>query len=269
LWKYTAKETSFGHIVEEGINRVKSEDWVGAWEMIVDSHVHMGRQGAESVGAVLQLLDNCGIDKAVVFPCFDLKPDNFGLVKQIQDKRGRLIPFAWLNPHLGREAVEELRCLHRNYDVKGIKLHPLLHAFFPESDIIDPLMKEADNCGLPVLFHSGHGPFSLPWQIGRVAERYPNTIVIMDHMGLQLGYADEAINLAERYPNLMLGTAAQPSHWTLKEAIDRLGPRRIIYGSDAPYIHPAVELCRIDVLDISDEDKTKIVGGNILRIVGA
>jgi uncharacterized protein len=38
-----------------------------------------------------------------------------------------------------------------------------------------------------------------------------------------------------------------PMHTKIKDAVDRVGPDRVLYGSDAPFHHPAVEILRVEV----------------------
>jgi len=53
--------------------------------------------------------------------------------------------------------------------------------------------------------------------------------------------------------------------------VDRLGPDRILYGSDGSVGHPSAisyALKIVDELHISDDVREKILGGNIARLLG-
>ncbi len=102
--------------------------------MIVDCHIHMGEEGIESPDYILTLMDEHGIDFGVVFPCRAPAPDNRAHALRARAASPRLIPFAWINPNFGSAAVEEVRALADEGLIRGVKLHPLLHAFFPNRE---------------------------------------------------------------------------------------------------------------------------------------
>ena len=65
----------------------------------------------------------------------------------------------------------------------GVKMQPLFDAFTADSPMVDPIMEIAEAYKKPVFIHCGHPPFSLPWQIGLLAERHPHVPTVMIHMG--------------------------------------------------------------------------------------
>jgi predicted TIM-barrel fold metal-dependent hydrolase len=46
-----------------------------------------------------------------------------------------------------------------------------------------------------------------------------------------------------------------------------LGPERVILGSDAPLHHVALNLLKLDLLDMDDEWRRLMLGGNMQRIL--
>lgn len=241
--------------------------------MIIDSHVHVRpceQASPDDIYApvnILKLMDEFQIEKAMVFPNFGLMPDNRGLAKVVRRYADRFIGFAWLNPHAGQDAANELEELVGEHGFRGVKLHPLLHAFFPRHNGLALVMKKVEALKIPVTIHCGHAPFSLPWQIAEIAEVYPDVKIILDHMGLQLGYVDESIRLAQKHPNLYLGTTAMPFHLKIKEAVDKIGSERIIFGSDSPVIHPLPEIERVRVAGLSPEDQEMVLGGSLAKLL--
>jgi hypothetical protein len=79
---------------------------------------------------------------------------------------------------------------------------------------------------------------SLPWQFAGLAERAPEATIILTHMG---GYhhTEDAIQICERYENLLLDTSACPYPHEIKRAIERLGAHRVLFGSDGTSSRPA------------------------------
>ena len=46
------------------------------------------------------------------------------------------------------------------------------------------------------------------------------------------------------------------------EAVERVGPDRVLYGSDAPFHHPSVELTKVRVSGLSSELVDRVLGEN-------
>lgn len=71
--------------------------------------------------------------------------------------------------------------------------------------MVDPIMEIAEAYKKPVFIHCGHPPYSLPWQIGLLAERHPHVPTVMIHMGHGHGvYIEGSLNMAYKYDNLFL-----------------------------------------------------------------
>lgn len=238
--------------------------------MIIDAHIHMGgdpeRRGSPE--ELLKLMEDNGISKGVVFPAPGLLPDNREMAKLIKPYPDKFVGFAWVNPHAGKDAADELEEMVVKYGFKGVKLQPLLHAYAANSKIVDPVMEKAAELNIPVLIHSGQAPFSLPWLITELAERHPAVKIIMDHMGFHLGfYVDAAIAGAQKCSNIILGTTSMPYFRKINQAVKLIGPERVIFGSDAPTVHPAPEIARVKAAGLAPEEEKLVLGGNILRIL--
>lgn len=65
----------------------------------------------------------------------------------------------------------------------GAKLQPLFDGYTADAPCVDPVAEICEAYGKPLFVHSGHPPFSLPWQIGLLAERHPKLPMVMIHMG--------------------------------------------------------------------------------------
>jgi hypothetical protein len=237
---------------------------------IVDGHLHIGgapeRKGTAE--DILALMREQGIERAVAFPAPGLRPDNEALAEAIAPHRDRFAAFAWVNPHRGDEAAAELERMVRVHGFRGVKFQPVMHAFQPMWPMVHAIMRKAEELGIVALFHSGHAPYSLPWEIGEVAEGYPSVSVIMDHMGLQwMGYVDAAIRVAKRLPNVILGTTGMLFHGRIRQAVREIGPDRVVFGSDAPMVHPGPEILRIRVAGLTPEEERMVLRENMLRLI--
>jgi uncharacterized protein len=117
------------------------------------------------------------------------------------------------------------------------------------------------------LFPSGDEEFSLPLQIASAAEKVPDAKIIMGHMG---GYfhTGDAILSAEKFENVYLETSAMPYPAVIKEAVNKIGARRILFASDGPGCPPDLELRKIRLAELGAAEEKLILSENIKSILG-
>ena len=75
-------------------------------------------------------------------------------------------------------------------------------------------------------------------------------------------YINASIDIAARNPNVYLETSGMPMHTKIKEAVDRVGVERVLYGSDVPFHHPAVEIMRVQVSGLGPEELECVLSSN-------
>lgn len=234
--------------------------------MIVDSHTHLGDFPGFNVrldaAGLIDMMDENGISRSILSSL----PNELTL-DAIKAHPDRLTGLIWVNPHDGDAALNLVYKAQAECGFKGIKLHPLLDSYLPDSEIVHPVMELASRHNLPVLFHCGHPPWSLPWHFGNLAEAFPDVPIILGHMGHgHIVYINGAIDVARRHDNIYLETSGMPMHTKIKEAVDLVGPERVMYGSDTPFGHPAFELKKIEVSGLSCEEMENVLGRNALRL---
>jgi predicted TIM-barrel fold metal-dependent hydrolase len=211
--------------------------------MIFDAHMHVGdfplfnvsldRDGLE------RLMRENAIEGGVVF-----HPDNAYVSEVVASVPGAY-GLVWANPRLPNYLPEALRFLD-DPRFLGVKLHPLLDGYHPNDPAVHPLMEALVERDLPVLIHCGHPIFTLPWSIEELIVNFPQAKVILGHMGHgNIIYINGAIDVAARHPHVYLETSGMPMHTKIAEAVQRVGPERVLYGSDAPFHHPQVEIAKV------------------------
>ena len=150
---------------------------------------------------------------------------------------------------------------------QGIKLNPLRHAFVADDTVVDPVMEEAEKRRIPVFIHSGHPPYSLPWSIAFLAERFPQVKVVMIHMGHGHGvYIDAALKMEKRYPNIYLEMSGMPMGVKIRQAYEEVGKNRIMFGTDFPFHHPSVEIQKVLTCGLKEEAQKQIFYDNVLGL---
>jgi predicted TIM-barrel fold metal-dependent hydrolase len=203
-----------------------------------------------------------GIDTGIIF-----HPDN-ELVRAILRETPGLYGLVWANPRSAEAVAQTRRLLDEpGSRFRGVKLHPLLDGYHPDDPSVHPIIELLVERGLPALIHCGHPIFTLPWSIEELAVRYPGARIVLGHMGHgNIVYINAAIDVAARNPNVYLETSGMPMHTKIREAVDRVGPDRVLYGSDAPFHHPAVELAKVRLSGLDDERLDRVLGANGRRL---
>jgi len=219
--------------------------------MVFDPHMHIGDFPAFGVSldrdGLIALMEESGIDDVIVF-----HPDN-AQTQTVVESSPHVYGLAWINPRVPGY-VDETRHYLDHPRFLGVKLHPLLDGYLPADPSIDPVMELLGERSMPVLLHTGHPIFSLPWSIEDLAVKFPQNAVVMGHMGHgNIVYINAAIDIAARRPNVYLETSGMPMHTKVREAVERLGPERVMYGSDAPFHHPSVELLKVKLSGLPEQ----------------
>jgi predicted TIM-barrel fold metal-dependent hydrolase len=241
--------------------------------VIIDFHTHVDEAPAfgwiDPPEKIVSLMDAAGIDRAVIMTYTDLpglNPDALEYIAQAAAHfPDRLIPFVRLNPNYQSDMPALLERAV-SLGVRGVKLHPTTTLAHPAGDATVALLRRCGALGMPVLFHCGDDPYTTPETIGLAAEAAPDCQIVLGHMGGYL-HVEEAVDEAERRPNLHLETSAMPYPRWIATAVDRVGPDRVVFGSDGPGCNPALELDKIRRLGLGDAVERRVLGGNAMDLL--
>jgi predicted TIM-barrel fold metal-dependent hydrolase len=55
----------------------------------------------------------------------------------------------------------------------------------------------------------------------------------------------------------------------IREAIDAVGPARVLFASDGPGCNPRLELAKVRRAGLTQEEEELVCGGNIRRLLAA
>jgi uncharacterized protein len=130
------------------------------------------------------------------------------------------------------------------HGARGLKLYPPA-GFSPSDDACRPLLRFAARAGVPVLAHCGpagaplQSKYAHPLEWDAVAAALPDLTIILGHGGKIEAWAHDAIAIAIFKPNIHLDISLWDG-WYSQERLDetlvfmrdRLGPDRILWGSD-------------------------------------
>jgi predicted TIM-barrel fold metal-dependent hydrolase len=208
-----------------------------------------GMRATHTIPNLAREMSDLGISQSVLLPIdFPFWSRNAATWLAATVGRTDLICFGSVHPYTpGLE-----RALDRQIaaGARGIKVHPAVQVVRPDNRRAMRLVRLCGEKGLPVLYHCG--PVGIePWLQRRLTQvRYyeaplaasPRTQFVLGHAGaLQL---DEALALAARYPNVWLEVSSQ-SLSGVRRILAEADPERILYGTDWPFYHQAIQLAKV------------------------
>lgn len=238
--------------------------------LIIDSHCHAGRgvTGSDpanqkgSFERYLQRAREAGITWTVIFAGFH---PNYSIANR---EIGRMVSQrpdlfdGYLFVHSGRDRGRVRRMVAEGvsrYHFRGIKVHRR------DAPITREICQVARSFGLPVLY-------DIMGEVAdchRLARLFPDVNFIIPHLG---SFVDDlraqmaVIRCVATYPNLYTDTAGVRHFDLLERALQEAGPEKILFGSDGPWLHPGVELYRIESLRLRRHEAALILGLNYLRL---
>jgi len=196
-------------------------------------------------------------------------------VCRINQTNPELLPFIHMDPHIftPEEATAHLQDLYEVYDVKGVKVHPTSQQFYMHDEQMMPVWKTCTEYGLPVITHSGpskgaeqHGE---PEQFKKVLTTFPSLRIILAHMG---GGAWRKIYQLSDHENAYFdiseiiewtGSQHGPTDVELAKLIQKLGPEKVLMGSDFPWYNIDHTVKRVMELPyLIKDEKERILGEN-------
>lgn len=271
----------------------------------IDVHVHMEHSGQKSATdrAAKQYFGDSGVSHdqrsladyyrsrkiaCVVFTVDETlsgRPSvsNESVAEFADENSDIAIAFASINPHRGKQGVEEARRLLATGKIHGLKLHPPIQQFFPNDPIAYPLYEVFADARLPVIFHTGHSgigsgmrggggvhlKYGNPMPIDDVAVDFPDMPIIMAHPSFP--WQDEAISICLHKPQVYIDLSGwSPKYFspTLVQYANTLLKKKVLFGSDFPLITPDRWLSDFEKIAIRDEIRPLILKENAMDLLG-
>ncbi|OQX15433.1 MAG: amidohydrolase [Thiothrix lacustris] len=238
--------------------------------MIIDSHCHAGHgdglTGPWDTNApldkYLHRANAAGISHSVLFSAFhsDNATANREVARIVASQPRRFFGFAFVNAARDQGRIKALvSTAVQRYGFVGIKVHR------HDARITREICDTARVFHLPVLYDV-MGEVSV---CELLAQEYPDVNFIIPHLG---SFGDDwqaQVALTAhlvKHPNIYTDTAGVRRFDVLEEAVTRAGAEKVLFGSDGPWLHPAVELEKIYQLNLPSDQERLILGGNFLRL---
>ncbi len=234
--------------------------------------LHMDYDG--SVKTLMELYKPVGVDKCLVqsvatTPAQVQSINNF-IAESVKEYPDTFVGFCSLHPQMEKKEIEAEIDRTISLGLKGIKLHPDFQKFQIDERKAYDIYEPAEG-RLPILFHTGdyRYDYSSPKRLANALKDFPNLTVIGAHFGGWSEWADGEKYLADN-PNVYVDTSSSLYEVTpaqAKEYITAFTPDRVMFGTDYPMWSIIDELKRMEKIDLSDEDREKIMYKTAARLL--
>jgi len=233
---------------------------------VCDCHGHLGSSTPHhviesSLDDMVGEMDRFGVRVCCVFGLEGVFADERygnGLVAEaIRRYPDRFIGFTMVNPNHGeRVMVEELeRGLEAG--VRGIKLICDYHGYPREGPLVDVACRFAHDHRQFILHHYWGGAA----QMERVCRTYPDACFFTGHS------TPEYAHFVRQVDNLYISTCPFHEWGQTEHYVALYGADRILFASDLTDLPIAWGLAPIMYARIPEEDKRRILGGNLKRLL--
>ena len=178
------------------------------------------------------------------------------------------LPFCYVNPMYPEEGVQEIERCMGGEGMVGVKLWVARRG----TDVgLDPIMNKAVELGVPVLQHAWRKTTgnlvgeSFPADVADLARRHPQAQIIMAHLN---GCNPRGLEAVVDCPNVVVDiSGGDPESGMVDLAVERLGAKRVIYGSDAPIRHFGITLAKVLGAQLSGQQRRDILWNNAARLL--
>jgi predicted TIM-barrel fold metal-dependent hydrolase len=261
--------------------------------MVIDFHVHcfpddIARRATESLSKAADLplmsdgtvagmkasMKRAGIDKSLILN-IATKPSQTRRITQwsssIQDDE--IMAFGSVHPD-SPDWEDQLKDM-KTAGLKGIKFHPEYQDFYVDDPKMYPIYEKAAELGFIIIFHAG-GDLGMPEpyhctpdRMRRVLETMAGATIVAAHMG-GFEYWDDV----ERYlvgEDIFFDTSFslhEMSPEQFRRMLSEHGYHRLLFASDSPWGNQYTETERFRNMDLTDEVRNAIMGGNAARLLG-
>jgi len=251
----------------------------GDSDMIFDADTHMSpyRNFDKSIDAAQwsAILDKAGIDKALAW----LLPQGVDNVSESNrylydcaKEYQKLLPFGWVNIREGLgKAISDVEQCIGEFGFSGVKLNGAQGKYNIDCADAMKVCERIAKLGGMIAFHIGMDApdFTDPKRAANVAKEFPETKVLMVHMGgaWEIDCGDKVIEIAKENPNMVL-IGSHIAIDKVASAIRALGAERVLYGSDIPFADPQMCLSeyRQMLASFTEEEKNAVLGDNAKRL---
>jgi predicted TIM-barrel fold metal-dependent hydrolase len=226
-------------------------------------------ESAITAERILENMDAAGVERSVVYPVTwntYVEKSNREIADAVEKNPTRFIGLARSNP-AEKEGLKLLEKALEWKTIKGIRLRPFHDKFTLSDPRVAKAFALAVERKVPIAVDGEKNMAALV----ALMEKYTQVPIVLMHLGdfgnwvWQNGKA--YMELLGKLPHFYMATCFEIIHFFLEEAIRR-APKKVVFGSDSPSLPPSMELKKIEVMRLPEEDFAGVVGRNLSQIFG-
>jgi predicted TIM-barrel fold metal-dependent hydrolase len=232
------------------------------------------------------MMNSAGVYRAIIVPPSPVGDSNLFALETAANYPGRFLVMGRFNPTAAGALTQLPTWLDQAY-MAGIRMtfHKPEWANWLADGVLEGFWRSCENYRIPVMLLA---PGRMT-EIDRIASRYPNLTLIVDHLGMHSHHRDsdcgedlKTVLPLARHPNVSIKTSAVPCYTNepfpfrnfngyLEAIYQSFGPRRMLWGSDVSrlpctYIEAVTHFT--ETLDfISKEDLPWVMGRSLYALL--
>jgi predicted TIM-barrel fold metal-dependent hydrolase len=193
------------------------------------------------------------------------------------------IGFASVDPWKGKMAIRELERAVKELGLRGLKLHPIAQAFYPNDRRFYPLWETAAGLKIPLLIHTGTTGVGAGFPGGNglklkyaqpipyiddIAADFPDLTIVGAHPSWP--WQEEMLAVAVHKTNVYIDLSGwSPKYFppSLIQHANTLLQDRVLFGSDYPFLTPERWLSDFEKAGFKPEVREKILLQNAKRLL--
>ncbi len=225
-----------------------------------------------TVDDLLSEMKRCGISYSLVVNTIarDYDPifGNEILLDEIKNAK-QLFPCFVLMPDITGE-FPDVELYLNQYNVRAVKLYPKLHRYFFDEFTCGKIFRMLELSEIPLFIEAGRGfdqkfnQVSLE-EIDKVCEMHPNFNIVLQ--GARWEEMRKVFTLMKKHKNLYIEFSSFQINRGIEFLVENFGAERILFGSEFPLKSVGSARAFLDYSDLSDAEKAKIAGLNLMRLL--
>ncbi len=243
---------------------------------VFDAHLHCPSENGRiwqwhpvmhTMDEFVRHLDRTGVRRGIInsVRCQEAKtPADFiagnrEVAQYVEKYKGRFLGACVVNPLFIDEALREIEDCRRQYGF--VWVGELCNYTVPYKYTIrefESLVSQVVKLGMVLDVHT-----SFP-EMQYVIDKFPQSTIVFPHFG-EIDDIFKRIDLIATRPNCYLDTsgAGQDRMGMLEYAVGKIGPERILFGSDFSINCPSTGIARVRNSYLTDEEKRRVFSGNL------